>query len=513
MKITTTLSISLFYLVVSFIAFSQDGTLDNSFDSDGKVTYAIADSICAAVDVEVQLDGKIVVGGYQYGQDWLMNFVLLRYNSDGSLDNTFGVNGKLITKFTSIPHSASLSSLAIQDDGKIVGLGKYSDADDDAIAIVRYTVNGSLDNTFGVGGKDTINVLGLTEPKEVKIQADGKILILSYVSGFDIEVIRLNADGSIDNTFDGDGRVVIDPTANMDYPYDMTIQNDGKIVLCGTTSEDIFLVRLNSDGGLDTTFDSDGILTTDHESQIQSATAITVQMDGKIVIGGSHGGWPSQLIVIRYNPDGSLDTSFDTDGILTANFGTESSYLSDVVIQTNGKIVVAGTVDIVGVGALFAIARLNTDGSFDATFDSDGIQTTSFSIDDDYGYALAKQPDGKFVLVGVAETIGGPYADGMAIARYNNSDDLGMKEIETTLHELHVFPNPSNTSVTLQLDHWIGTGEVEIYSVEGQKVCENVSINGDTTTLETLKFPNGKYTVKIVQNGITLAKEELMVNH
>ena len=251
--------------------------------------------------------------------------MVLRYNSNGSLDNTFGTNGKAITKFNAVPSIETVTSVGIQSDGKILAFGStYNDGT--ILAFARYNTDGSLDNSFAGAGKDTIVIQGLTEPKVLKIQDDGKILLLAYVSGFDLMVIRLNSDGSLDNTFGIGGKVIVDPTANDDYPYDMVIQNDGKIVICGTASGayDIFIIRLNTDGTLDTTFDTDGILTTDHENGNQDAFAIALQSDGKIVIGGRHFGFSEFFIVARYNTDGGLDVTFDSDGILTGSFGGDS---------------------------------------------------------------------------------------------------------------------------------------------------------------------------------------------
>jgi uncharacterized delta-60 repeat protein len=499
------------FSLLTFSTFSQDGTLDNTFDSDGKVTYTLFDSSCVANDVQVQADGKIVVGGYQSdATGFIRDFILLRYNVDGSLDNSFDGDGKALTEFGATNASTQVSSIAIQDDEKIVAVGTFFSGGSHA-AIARYNTDGSLDNTFGIAGKDTMNLYGSIEVETVKIQDDGKIVFIASVSG-EIVVLRLNTDGSLDNSFDSDGKVVLDPTVYDDYCSDFAIQDDGKIVICGfsfSPTYDILLLRLNADGSLDASFDSDGIVVMDDQALNLQANAVEIQSDGKIVAGGWQSG--NDFIMLRYNTDGSLDPSFDTDGILTANFGG-SSDCQDIVIQNNGKIVVGGDVGITGIGNLFAIGRFNTDGSFDPTFDGDGIQTTTFSIDDDYAFGLAKQPDGKFLLAGKAETFGGPYEDGLAIARYNNSDDLAVIEIGMNLQNLNVFPNPANSSVTIQLDSEIANGTLEIHTIDGELVSRRRAVNGDKITVQTSTYPSGKYLLSLIQEGHLVGEELLIIS-
>ena len=183
---------------------------------------------------------------------------------------------------------------------------------------------------------------------------------------------RYNTDGSLDTTFGGDGRV-INSFSYRDDARAVAVQGDGKIVVVGRAQlgkYDFLVVRYNADGSLDTTFDGDGWVTTDFAGSHDRAYAVTLQTDGKIVVAGSAllGPTINDFALARYNSDGSLDTSFDGDGRATTSFHPAGSndFAYDVAVQTDGKIVAAGYTW--SDGGAFALARYNSDGSLDTSF-------------------------------------------------------------------------------------------------------------------------------------------------
>jgi len=329
------------------VRYNTDGSLDTSFNSDGKVTTAIGSGDDHAVSVAIQSDGKIVAAGYSNGSNW--DFALVRYNTDGSLDTNFNSDGKVTTDFGGGADYAV--SVAIQSDGKIVAAG-YS--------------NGS---------------------------------------NFDFALVRYNTDGSLDTSFNSDGKVTTDFGSGSDYGSSVTIQSDGKIVAAGGSSNgnnrDFALVRYKTDGSLDTSFDNDGKVTTAIGSGTEEAYSVAIQSDGKIVAAGySNNGSNDDFALVRYNTDGSLDTSFDTDGEVTTDFGSGRGRARSVTIQSDGKIVVAGYSDNNGSNDDFALVRYNTDGSLDTSFDTDGKVTTAIGSGDDAANSVAIQSDGKIVAAG-----------------------------------------------------------------------------------------------------------------
>jgi uncharacterized delta-60 repeat protein len=210
--------------------------------------------------------------------------------------------------------------------------------------------------------------------------------------------------------------VTTDFAGGSDQAFGVAIQGDGKIVAAGRIGFlDFALARYNTDGSLDTTFDGDGMVTTDFAGGFDQASEVIIQGDGKIVAAGvaSVSGTFDPALA-RYNTDGSLDTTFDADGMVTTDFAGSSDQFQDVAIQGDGKIVAAGFVDPSG-NSDFALARYNTDGSLDTAFDGDGTVTTDFTGSFDEAFGVAIQGDGKIVTVGRG---GGPGFFDFALARY-----------------------------------------------------------------------------------------------
>ncbi len=221
----------------------------------------------------------------------------------------------------------------------------------------------------------------------------------------DFALTRYNSDGSLDITFGGgDGILTTDFSGNNDTARSIVVQSDGKILLGGQSdngsNEDFAAARYNSDGTLDTTFGGgDGLVTTDFGGGYDYGKGIAVQSDGKILLGGQSNGSNSDFALVRYNSDGSLDTSFDGDGIVTTDFGGSGDYGRSVAVQSDGKILMGGESDING-NDDFAVVRYNSDGSLDTSFDGDGIVTTNISGNADISRNIAVQSNGKILLAG-----------------------------------------------------------------------------------------------------------------
>ncbi len=270
----------------------------------------------------IQSDGKIVVAGYTRHVSGVNGFALSRYNPNGSLDLSFGGmgTGKVVTLIGS--SSSQANSLAIQSDGFIVVAGTSSFGGMD-FAVLRYTPSGSLDTSFGASGIVITPVgAGNDLANDVALQSDGKLVVagFSYVgSDTDFALVRYNSDGSLDTSFDGDGKVIKPIGVSSDQAYSVAIQSNGKIVAAGygvdgndpvlSNNYDFALTRYNSDGSLDTSFDGDGKITTPVGAGADVVTALALQSDGKIVAAGySVVSSSFDFALTRYNSDGSLDT-------------------------------------------------------------------------------------------------------------------------------------------------------------------------------------------------------------
>jgi uncharacterized delta-60 repeat protein len=292
--------------------------------------------------------------------------------------------------------------------GEAAGVGRF--------ALARYNSDGTLDPSFGGDGKVTTNFTPSADfAFGVAIQADGKIVATGRAggSGGRVAVARYNTDGTLDTSFSGDGKATTDFTAGDDRADQVAIQGDGGIIVAGTAgyfgkNARVALVRYTTDGTLDATFGGDGKVTTNLTAGFDSAFSVAVQpVDQKIVAAGETRG---NVAVLRYNVDGTLDSSFSGDGKVTTSFTAGLDYADDVALELGGKIVTAGSADLFG-HSRFAIARYNTNGTLDTTFGGDGKVTTNFTSGWDGAYDVEIQPaDGNVVAAGGAGNRGRKFA-------------------------------------------------------------------------------------------------------
>jgi uncharacterized delta-60 repeat protein len=404
------LAMSLLFALTASIS-AAPGDLDPTFGNGGIVITRGFNGnnpnyLSHALAMAIQPDGKIVVVGE--GNDGPFTFVawdfaVVRYNTDGSLDSSFGSNGRVVTHLSDNYDGAM--AVAIQPDGKIVVAGRCDRTDSNS-AVVRYNPNGSLDASFNSTGLVITSGIVVSS---VAIQADGKIVVAGSSGNGNFAIVRYNADGSLDTSFNGSGRgtTPVGGGANS-----VAIQADGKIIAVGQSrngSSAFVLVRYNADGSLDTSFNGTGNVITSVGNAGGGASDLAIQTDGKIVVAGyslATSDWrTADFAVVRYNPDGSLDTSFGGTGKILNPDSDSGDYASSVAIQPNGKIVVAGDSSSIGSdfsveGSDFALVRLNPNGSLDTSFNGTGTVITSVGNAWDHASSVAMQPDGKIVVAG-----------------------------------------------------------------------------------------------------------------
>ena len=404
-----------------------------------------------------QPDGKIVAAGVA-GKD----FALVRYNSNGNLDTTFGNGGIVITNFFDManPRYQGISSVVIQPDGKIVVGGavvrdvmNVSDLSKYDFGLVRYNADGSLDATFGTGGKVITNVAANKADviTALALQPDGKIVAAGFNGAAlvtpqipsDFLIARYNSNGTLDSTFGTGGIVVTDFSNDVDFATSLVIQPDGKMVAGGFTyalnsqnsrSYDFALARYNLNGSLDSSFGSSGKAVVDLSNSIPNdrgddiLTSMVLQSDGKILAAGT--GEPNRntsdtdFLIARSNPNGSLDTTFGTNGRVITDFNGSVDFASSIALQSDGRFVVAGvangslTNDLVPYVTIradnifvhsptssdFAVARYNPDGSLDLSFGTGGKAETDIFGSIDAATKVLIMPNGNILALGFAQT-------------------------------------------------------------------------------------------------------------
>src|SRR5437763_2817462 len=407
-------AIALAFVVSGQTVLAVDGDLDPTFGTDGKVLTDFDHSTDIAYAVAVQTDGKLVVVGTTYRDNDFSNedFAVARYNTDGTLDNTFGSGGRVRTDFPGL--AAVPSSVVIQPDGKIVVaggafplftfLGNFE--------LVRYNPNGSLDRSFGNGGIVTTTFPEGSYASDVALQPDGKIIAAGTVfvdfipgesSNTDFALARYNPDGTADTTFGNGGQASTDFVGLEDDAFSVLIQPDGKIVAVGSANNpatyyDFAAVRYLSNGTIDTTFGVAGKVSTDFGDQnFDRARSAVLQPNGSIVAAGfaiSQNGGVQNFAVARYTSSGIVDTTFSGDGKTQIDFGDCCQSANKVLLQSDGKIVTVGYANTEDSDSDFLLARLNPRGSLDASFGVGGHVRTSFGDLYGGGDGAALQSDG-----------------------------------------------------------------------------------------------------------------------
>ncbi|MBA3544794.1 MAG: hypothetical protein H0T83_10210 [Chthoniobacterales bacterium] len=433
--------IALGLLTLAPVAQATDGDLDPAFGTGGFVTTDFNRSTDIAYAVARQADGKLVVAGTTYtnndysGED----FALIRYNTDGTIDTTFGANGKVRTDFPGL--AAVISSVVIQADGKILVAGGafplFTFVGDFELA--RYNPDGSLDTTFGSGGIVTTSFPGQgSYAFALALQADGKIIAAGtdFVafssddsSDTDFGIARYNPDGTPDLTFGSGGQITTDFDGFNDDAFSVLIQPDGKIVAVGSAKNpanfyDFAAARYLANGTIDTTFGTAGKVRTDFgDRNFDQARSAALQSDGKIVAAGfaiSQNGLTQNFALARYGPNGILDTTFSSDGITQIDFGSCCQSAYSVLLQTDGKIVTVGYPNSESSDGDFLLARLTTSGALDSTFGIGGKVRASLGDLNDGANGALLQSDGKIVAVGFHPTPSSKFSE-FAVARFLGS--------------------------------------------------------------------------------------------
>jgi uncharacterized delta-60 repeat protein len=401
-------------------ALAAPGDLDPAFDADGKVTANFTRRVDFGWATAIQDDGKIIVVGTAGENSRNPRFAVARFNPDGTLDESFDGDGKLTKDLTEYYDGAF--GVVIQSDGKIVvsgdaGLG----GPNSGFAVVRFNTDGSLDTTFGVGGADGDGVT-ITQfsrrtdtPAGMAIQPDDKILV-SGCAAYDgrdpkMAVVRYTADGDLDSTFGGDGKVTtdFDDDPGFDFASAVAVADDGDIVAAGMTENprthiDFAAARYNEDGSLDTAFGGDGLVERRLTRYNDTGQAVHVGPDGSVLIGGiaKVGSGDASFALTRYLANGTPDVSFSFDAWITTDFTNGDDYAWGMTVDDDDRILAVGVSGAGSRNPRFAVARYSPDGELDPSFSGDGKVRTDISAGYDSARGVAIQSDGAVVVAGGA---------------------------------------------------------------------------------------------------------------
>ncbi len=416
----------------STIFAQHPGTLDPTFGNKG--TILSDSSLLEGENVKVAKDGRILIGTIGPYKGFAYTFRIDALLPNGSPDLSFGEEGSahvLFPGMTQPQNTASLSSLAILTDGRILAGGTLSAANNkDHIAFARFLPNGTIDSLFGRNGTATASFGYYGEGAgSILLQPDGKILSSSCVvtdvdqNIYQVSTARFLPDGTKDLSFGKEGIVVSNTRGCANA---IALQKNGKIIAAGysgnifSTTGLFHIERYNEDGTYDKSFNEDGIVDTKPGAGSCSINDVVILDDGKIVVTGtSNGPTNVRLTVARYNNDGTLDAGFGKEGVAVTMFSQYSGIGKKVFSggERDNKIVVAGSnVSFSSGYGDFALVGYNADGSLDSSFGNAGIQITDFD-DGDYATGADQQPDGKIIMIGYAQSFQ-TFEDRRALARY-----------------------------------------------------------------------------------------------
>jgi uncharacterized delta-60 repeat protein len=447
------------------------------FDGNSSTSFSSL-NVGSAYSCVVQENGKIIATGYTCVSINNNDFALARYNIDGSLDKTFGIDGKVTTDFLGVDGASSV----VLASGKIVVAGGAKSD----FALSRYNNDGSLDISFDGDGKVTTDFGSQSDyGSALVVQLDGKILVAGQANG-NFALARYNIDGSLDTGFGVNGKVNTDFGSNFDYGHCVALQKDGKIVMAGGANGDFALSRYNNDGSFDISFDGDGKVTTDFGSQSGYGSALVVQLDGKILVAGQANG---NFALARYNIDGSLDTGFGVNGKVNTDFGN-SSGANNVIIQGDGKIVAIGYSKqlVNGIQYQIALARYNIDGTLDLSFNGNGKVLSQIGS---IGHDVSIQNDGKILIAGEINSHFG-------LTRFNEDGTLDFSFApDNTLDSSPTYVESNHGGFPILLD-----ANVQVYDPELVNVG---SYNGATLTISRHNESNIQDLFRSISGGTLTA--------
>ena len=495
----------LFILFVSNVNFAQFGTLDTSFGRDGIVITPFTGFDAAVQSLLIQPDKKIIAGG-SVTKSGSTQFSLARYKVDGSLDETFGNLGQAITDY---PELMVMSSMALQSDGKIIVAGNLynSSISISRFVLVRYDSNGILDTSFGIDGRVITNISDKFDRiTSIIIQNDDKIIASGTTSDdanySDFSIARYNPDGTLDSSFGNNG-ITVTSIKTWDFGYAIVLQDDNKIVISGSTSNefnpvfgpdyDFLVLKYDKYGVLDATFGNGGSVIIGTTEANEKALSVKVLSDGKIIIAGEHHIMKYSFMISQLLPNGDIDTSYGNNGLVLNDLA--SQFIESVAMQIDGKFLIT---EYHGTGgccsADIKLIRFLDDGNYDATFGTNGIVTADFLNENNQANAIVAQDDGKIVIGGVS---GNQIHSDYGLARFNSELALSNPINSIVNNTFLAYPNPVNQSVNLDFNLKESQKlDVDLFNINGVKVAN---------LLNKKEFPLG-YTSHKITLPETLSK-------
>ena len=464
---------------------------DSFFNMDGVAITTVGTSIDNGDNAVLQSDGKIVViGETSYnGADY--DLVVLRHNADGSLDNSFDTDGIYLFSFGDGSETIG-EEILIQPDGKILAMGYCSSGANQGTFVFRLNADGTLDNSFSGDGVAAIGMIGgyYLGSGGAALQTDGKIVVAGAYNN-DFGLLRLNTDGSIDNGFGTSGLAFTD-LGSVEDVKSVAIHSSGKILVAGSTnsvSADFAVARYDTNGAIDNSFSGDGFETVSLSASVDMPSDMVVAADGSVYVVGTAS---SDMQLLKLSSSGNLDLSFAGDGILSLDIAAGNDVATAVALHPNGYIFMTGPAQH-GLVHYSALACVGTSGNLVTTFGTGGLCILDQVAVETPTNGMFIQPDGKIVVVGHA--VAGPLNEKVMLARY---DDQFTGMTETSIgSSIKIFPNPAVSSITIDgIDNLEGY-YLTICDLSGRIVYTEIITKNEAYFLNIDNLVSGTYSLAI----------------
>lgn len=468
---------------------SQQYYADSTFNSTGILNYTVYNNIDRSFGCVAQADLKMVIVGLSKNST-SNNFELcfVRFNQDGSVDNSFGTNG--ITKL-SMGNQQSIGGMApqikIDGEGRFVAVnsGRSSSGNSQDMMVCRLDSTGLPDSSFNSTGILFVDMTGAgTQPdlaSEMHINSDGSLYVVGVTRtgatplDNDFAVIKINASGHLDTSFNSNGKKLFNPTSQADFGHGIAVQTDGKIVFGGTGGSKMYVMRIDSTGNYDTTFNHTGILKLNFAN---TSDLYTLKLDAqdRIVVGGTANS--NSGAIVRVLGDGTLDSTFGTNGASVFTLGGDFPTIVGMHFVEDGKIIVGGSVTTATNGLDFYAARLDSLGSLDLTFNTTGYSTQAIgtgATDDETG-GVCVLSDGRIFLSGTSVFSSAINEDMAFVLLKPDNFSVGINTLSDS-RVMNVYPNPSSEKIYLISKE---KGECTMFNSLGANVLHftmNVGIN------------------------------------
>jgi len=487
----------------------------NNFDFNG-FSFGATD---VAEDVTIQSTGRIVVGGWfasgAGGNGW--NCGMTGFMTSGLLDSTFGVDGSSRLDISLASNDRGVSLIVDGVDRLYLGGGS-----DSRSAICRFTQDGIIDSTFGVNGR-VVEQGSIANGITQIVWDDQARLLCSGSYGSDGAIWRLSEDGTYDGSFGTNGRVLMEALASSSsfncIAFDTATTT---YTVAGNTGSDILVARFSAAGTLDTTFAGTGWTTRSLSNFNDELHSIAIDSEHRILVGGSQTNG-NEAVVLRYQWNGILDTTWNENGVVVLNFLGVDEAVNEIRVQADCRVLVCGGGDGYDNLSQATLARLEPNGVLDASFGTAGVhlETIDSALNTPTTFTgMTLDNADRIIAVGRVYMTSFYYGD-FLIGRYLSPNDfavdctpefnLGVEELSSA-GRLDLYPNPCSTQVSIQMPKEVALiQEVELFDSAGRRVAQYSNLsNGSILDLPALG--NGLYLIRCSARGSVLQTKLLVDN-